>query len=427
MRLEIAEVRIRDVAFAEETRVSDGVLQIDAGALKDLLAEDRRLASVSLELARPGDETRICPVKDVVEPRAKAGDAGVFPGLVGKAATVGSGTTYVLKGTAVVTTGPVIGFQEGIIDMSGPAAPFTPFSSTFNLAIVTEPVDGLDPHQYEEAIRLAGLKAACYLGDAAVGAAVSEVKVYETDPIPRALHRYPGLPRIAYVYMLQSQGLLHDTYVYGVDAKKILPTLISATEVMDGAIVSGNCVSACDKNTTFHHLNNPVIEDLFERHGKDLVFAGVIITNESVTLADKQRSSDYVANLAQALGVDGAIISEEGFGNPDSDLIMNCKKLEARGIKTVLITDEYAGRDGASQSLADADRAADALISAGNANELIELPPQKKTIGRLSEVDRLAGGWAGSVEKGGRIRVELQTIIGATNELGFGRLSARGF
>jgi len=43
------------------------------------------------------------------------------------------------------------------------------------------------------------------------------------------------------------------------------------------------------------------------------------------------------------LGADAAIVSEEGFGNPDADLIMNCNKLESYGIKTVLLTDEYAG------------------------------------------------------------------------------------
>ena len=41
--------------------------------------------------------------------------------------------------------------------------------------------------------------------------------------------------------------------------KKIVPTIMSPTEVMDGAIVSGNCVSACDKNPTYVHQNNPVV------------------------------------------------------------------------------------------------------------------------------------------------------------------------
>lgn len=40
--------------------------------------------------------------------------------------------------------------------------------------------------------------------------------------------------------MLQSQGLLHDTYYYGVDAKKFIPTFMYPTEILDGAIVSGN-------------------------------------------------------------------------------------------------------------------------------------------------------------------------------------------
>ena len=53
--------------------------------------------------------------------------------------------------------------------------------------------------------------------------------------------------------MLQTQGLLHDTWLYGVDDKKIHPTLVSPTEVMDGEIASGNCVSACDKNNTYSH------------------------------------------------------------------------------------------------------------------------------------------------------------------------------
>ncbi len=103
--------------------------------------------------------------------------------------------------------------------------------------------------------------------------------------------------------MLQSQGLLHDTYVYGVDAKQIVPTILYPTELMDGAIISGNCVSACDKNTTYHHLNNPVVQDLYKQHGKEINFLGVIITNENVYLADKERSSDWTAKLTEYLGV----------------------------------------------------------------------------------------------------------------------------
>lgn len=218
---------------------------------------------------------------------------------------------------------------------------------------------------------------------------------------------------------------MHDTYVYGVDAKQSLSTIIMPTEIMDGAIVSGNCVSACDKNTTYHHLNNPVIRDLFAQHGKTLNFVGVIITNENVYLADKMRSSDWSSKLCEWLGLDGAIVSQEGFGNPDTDLIMNCKKIEGKGVKTVIITDEYAGRDGASQSLADADAAANAVVTGGNANEVIHLPKMDKVIGYPEVADIIAGGFDGSLQADGSIVAELQVITGATNEMGFNPLSAR--
>jgi glycine reductase len=287
------------------------------------------------------------------------------------------------------------------------------------------PAEGLDARKYEAAIRIAGLKIAYAIGKLGADLTPDEEKTYEFPSLMEGAGMYPDLPRVGYVQMLQSQGLLHDTYVYGVDMKKSITTMLSPTETMDGAILSGNCVSACDKNTTYHHQNNPVIEDLFEEHGKTLNFAAMIITNENVYLADKERSSDWTAKLADYLDLDGVIISQEGFGNPDTDLIMNCRKIEELGIHTVLITDEYAGRSGASQSLADADPKANALVTGGNANQVITLPKLDRVIGNLEYTEVIAGGYTGNIHDDGSITVELQAIIGATNELGFNRLSAR--
>jgi len=428
MRLTLGKINIKGLEFGPSTRVENGVLYVNKDELTALLKEDKRISSVEVFLARPGESVRIVPVKDVIEPRVKVeGPGNIFPGFLGKVEMVGSGRTHVLKGAAVVTTGKIVGFQEGIIDMTGPGAEYTPFSKTYNVVVKIEPVDGLSQHEHESVVRLAGLKAAAYLGEAGKNITPDEEITYEVAPLLEAASKYPGLPKVAYVYMLQTQGLLHDTYVYGVDAKRILPTLISPTEVFDGAIVSGNCVSACDKNTTYVHMNNPVIEELFARHGKDINFVGVIITNENVTLADKERSSSYTAKLAEMLGIDAAIISEEGFGNPDADLVMNCRKLEQKGIKTVLITDEYAGRDGSSQSLADTTPEANAVVTAGNANETIVLPKLDTVIGHVEVVDVIAGGFAGSLRPDGSIEVEIQAITGATSEVGFNKLSAKGY
>ena len=426
MRLEMGHIYIKDIQFADESKIQDGVLYVSKEELEKTALEDEKIKGVSFDIARPGESVRITPVKDVIEPRVKVeGRGGVFPGVISKVDTVGSGKTYALKGMAVVTAGRIVGFQEGIIDMTGPGAQYTPFSQTLNLVMVCEPVDDIKQHDYEKAVRFAGFRVAAYIGELARSLTPDETKVYETCTIKEGLEKYPELPRVAYVQMLQSQGLLHDTYVYGVDAKKIVPTILSPTEIMDGAIVSGNCVSACDKNPTYVHQNNPVVHDLFEEHGKTLNFVCQIITNENVYLADKQRSSDWTAKLCKMLDLDGVIVSQEGFGNPDTDLIMNCKKIEAEGVKTVIITDEYAGRDGKSQSLADADAAADAVVTGGNANEVIILPKLDKVIGTLDYVTKIAGASEETLREDGSLEVELQVITGATNETGFNKLSAR--
>ena len=428
MKLELGRIKIHDVQFGPETKVEKGVLYVNKEEIEKLVLEDERLIGVQVELARPGESVRIAPVKDVLEPRVKvSGGGGIFPGMISKVKEVGSGRTHALVGAAVVTCGKIVGFQEGIIDMSGPAAAYTPFSGTNNVCVVIEPRDGLETHDYEAAGRMAGLKVASYVGEAGRNEEPDEVVVYETKPLQEQIAQYPGLPKVGYIHMLQSQGLLHDTYYYGVDAKQMVPTFMYPTEIMDGAIISGNCVAPCDKVTTFHHLNNPVIEDLYKRHGKDLNFIGVILTNENVFLADKERSSDMVAKLAEFMGLDGVLITEEGYGNPDTDLMMNCKKVSQKGIDVVLITDEFPGRDGKSQSLADAVTEADALVSCGQGNLIIEFPPMEKIIGTLDYVETMIGGYEGSLRPDGSIEAELQIIIASTIANGYNRLAARGY
>ena len=327
-RLELGHINIKDIQFGPESKIEDGVLYVDEEAVKAIVLEDERIKDCKLDIARPGESVRITPVKDVIEPRVKVeGRGGIFPGVISKVDTVGEGKTYALKGMAVVTAGKIVGFQEGIIDMTGPGAEYTPFSKLNNLVVVCEPVEGIKQHDYEPAVRFAGFRVAVYLGELARELTPDKTEVFETYGVMEGAEKFPGLPRVAYVQMLQSQGLLHDTYVYGVDAKKTLSTIMTPTEIMDGAIVSGNCVSACDKNPTYVHENNGVVHDLFEEHGKTLNFVCHIITNENVYLADKQRSSDWTAKLCRLLDLDGIVLSQEGFGNPDTDLIMNCKKI----------------------------------------------------------------------------------------------------
>ena len=180
MKLELRRIHIKDIQLGNETAVKDGVLTVNAEELINLLKEDERIKDVKIDVARPGEKTRIIPVKDVIEPRVKIEGKGKgFPGVTSKMEQAGEGKVNVLYGAAVVTVGDIVGFQEGVIDMWGEGAKWTPFSKTYNLVVDITPVEGLQPHIHEETVRLAGLKAAEYVGEAGRDVEPDEVLVYE--------------------------------------------------------------------------------------------------------------------------------------------------------------------------------------------------------------------------------------------------------
>ncbi|MFA5577106.1 MAG: glycine/sarcosine/betaine reductase component B subunit, partial [Tissierellaceae bacterium] len=76
MRLELGHVLIKDVQFGSETKIENGVLFVNKEELLKLIREDEHLASVDVEIAKPGESVRITPVKDVVEPRVKVEGPG---------------------------------------------------------------------------------------------------------------------------------------------------------------------------------------------------------------------------------------------------------------------------------------------------------------------------------------------------------------
>ncbi len=412
MVFERGYIAVDDMRFGRQTEFRDRVLFLDGKALSDFLrSRDDRIDACIVSIARPGDSTRILCVKDVIQPGCKV--RGNRPG---------EGRSHVLENVAVVTCGKIVGYQEGIIDMSGLGALYSPFSGTLNVVLDIDVVPGLTPNQHEEAVRNAGLGIADFLGEAARSVKPEKVQSFEA---PEDSTVSPDLPRVVYVYMLLSQGLLHETYVLGRNAGEGLPRTIEPTILPDGAITSGNCVSACDKNTTWHHQNNPVVKELFQRHGKDLNFSGVVLTNEPVKLAAKEAASEKTIALVRELNADGIILSKEGFGNPDADQMLLTRGLVKAGIKVVTITDEFAGSDGLSQSLADTAEEADAIVSVGNANERVLLPPMEQLLGPVSDLCKLAGAWPHSLHADGSLEVELQALIGSTNELGMQSLSCR--
>ncbi len=425
MSLELRKVHIKDVVLGDEEKLENQILYVNVEKLKKLIMEDAKVKSVEFDLAKPGESVRILPVKDVIEPRAKLEGGEVFPGIFSEEMTIGGkGITYALKGCAVVTTGPIVGFQEGLIDMFGPAAEYSIFSKLINIVMVIDKVEGIDQHEHEIVVREAGIKVAHEIGKIALNYDNYEKVQYNWPSIGERYSMFPELPKVAYVCNCMAQGLLHDTYFYGRDAKKLVPTMVSPLEFMDGAIISGNCVSPGSKTTTYHHLNNAVIDAMFEKHGIELNFMGVVLNPLMVTLEEKYRDIMLTVELIESLGVDAAVISQEGFGNPTTDLMLVCKGLEERGIKTVIITNEDAGVDGMSESLPDVVTNANAIVSTGNSNATLAIPKADKIIGNLIDIERVTGGNVDSIQEDGSLIIEIHGIMGSHNLQGNTLLSA---
>ena len=85
MKLQLGDIKIADIKLADKTQIKDHILYVNPDDLKTELLKDSRIKDIKIDIARPGDKTRIIPVKDVIEPRVKieGGQSG-FPGLTAK-------------------------------------------------------------------------------------------------------------------------------------------------------------------------------------------------------------------------------------------------------------------------------------------------------------------------------------------------------
>lgn len=425
MKLEIGNFHVKDIAFGDKTYYKDGILTINKKEALDFVLEDEHITEADLLIVRPGDKVRLVPVKEAIECRVKVNGNTLFPGVTGDVIPVGEGKTHALKDCSLLVVGKHWGgFQDGLIDMGGEGSKYTYFSQLKNIVLIGDTDEDFEKHEQQKknkALRWAGHKLAEYIGSCVKDLEPEEIETFELDSITKRSKEVQKLPGVVFVMQPQSQmeEMGYNDLAYGWDTNHIVPTFMHPNEVLDGAMISGSFMPVSSKWATYDFQNNPTIKELYAAHGKTINFLGVIMSNLNVALEQKNRSALYVAQMAKSLGADGAIVSEEGYGNPDADFIACIVALEDAGIKTVGITNECTGRDGESQPLVALDEKADAIVSTGNVSELIELPPMETVIGELESLarDGLSGGWANdeilgpSVRKDGSIIMENNSMF----------------
>ena len=429
MHLELASYDVKDVVFSDANALVDGVLHVDKAGLLEYLAEASPFEALDVDIARPGESVRIVHALDIVEPRAKApGPGRVFPGIMGPPLGAGEGRTVRLRGMAVVGVAePFAGedhwaFREGIIEMSGPGADLCPFSRTVNVAVkfVQEPgrgsrektnfgVDNWDEDATRaiEASRLLTVRAAEYLARIARNLEPDEVSTYELGPVGG------GLPKVAYIH--------HNTgaALYGwSDFTYDHAMLLHPNEIMDGALVlSTRFVEPAIRDCSYFHQNNSIIQELYERHGKDLEFVGVVFfSGFGPTMELKETESDSAVKLAHAVGAEAAIVSPFRSGHSGVAFMMVCQKCERSGIRVSVGVSQLvtgAGEPGLNHWVPEAD----AMVVSGNDWETVKLPAVDRVIGGTELLNRMGPAAA-------EMEIEVRRLYGLSAPMGPTKLSA---
>lgn len=402
MKLEIGNVNVKDVLLGSENSFKDGILTIDKqGAIDYLKGEDDHITELDIVIAHPGDDTRIVPVIETIEPRVRMDGRCVFPGVTDEVVPAGDGELKAAKGTCVTVVGKEWGsFGDGVIDMGGEGAKHTYWSKLINICLVGDTDEEFERYEQQKcnhALRWAGHRLAEYVGKIIKDVDADETETYVFDPVLKRDEARKDLPNVAIVLQPQSQmeAMGYNDLLYGWDMNHFLPTFLSPTEVFDGCIISGSFMPASSKWSTYEFQNFPLIKALFKHDGIDYNFVGVIMSNLNVALNQKERSAVMVRNIALNLGVDYALVTEEGYGNPDTDYVRCQVILEDAGIPVVGVSNESDGRDGEGQPLVVLNEKLTALVSTGNVGELTELPACKTVIGNLEAMNRdgMSGSW----------------------------------
>ncbi|MGC4018209.1 MAG: glycine/sarcosine/betaine reductase component B subunit [Muricomes sp.] len=419
MKLEIGNFYVKDIVFGGQLSYSDGVLTINKEEALKFICEDDRITEAELYIAKPGDKIRMCPVKEAIEPRTRLDGRSLFPGYIGDLAPAGNGVTYALKNCSVLVVGKHWGgFQDGVIDMSGEGQKYTYFGQLNNIVLVADTNENFEKHEQQkknDALRRAGHKLAEFIGACLKELTPEETEVYESEPMIKRREDVEKLPSVVYVMQPQSQmeASGYNDLVYGWDMNHMVPTVMNPNEILDGAVVSGSFMPVSSKWSTYDFQNCPNIKALYREHGRTINFLGVIMSNLNVALEEKERAAQFVAQIANTLGADAAVVAEEGYGNPDADFVGCIVALEDAGVKTVGVTNECTGRDGQSQPLVTLDVKCDAIVSCGNVSQLIELPPMETVLGELQALarDGLSGGWASDEILGASVREDGSIIM----------------
>lgn len=393
MKLEVAEFPITQVRLGRHFGYQEQTLEVDKDALIDLVLQDRRITDAALDVVRPGEKVRVTGIRDIVEPRYKVfGGGQVFPGILGPVTDVGTGRTHRLSGMTVIAAVAYEGTiragttvqRSAILDMTGPGAGISRFSSQVHLVLSFRIAPGLAELEAHTAIQLAEYKVAQRLAQTTAEMPGKKISTYDLST------KDPRLPTVMLI-----QGCITDPQhshsgvgYYGLSLRESMATYVHPNEVFDGAITVDTTRSGRGYYpTTWDWQNHPLVLGLYAAHGRDLNFGGVILQRiRFETHRGKEVGAQNTARLAKTMGADGVLVTWIGGGNAFVDVMFTIRACERSGIKTTLVTYENGGKEGKDSPVLFYLPEADAVVSTGSLDRPVDLPEMEKIIGPYEDI-----------------------------------------
>jgi glycine reductase len=398
MSLKIGTFPVNDVMFGSETRWEDGVLTLNHDELLGLVREDPFLKDSVLELAKPGDSTRVINYQDVVEPRVKVDGPGqTYPGVAGrKVDKVGSGRTHRLGGFAITTCrdmshlpmseqlwpshklSPHPAAKEHFFDLSGPGANRPPYGTLHNLCLVVRSPDGLNGEERVTSVQYAALRMADRLARTTAELHPPELETIDLTP-------KTGKPNIAFApHLASSEWELGarspvGTGIYGM-TRLNFPWVLDPTEVLDGAIFGGR--------SSWMMVNNPVIMAAARSHGQEVNFRACVVQRTNWTNENEKRlMASRLAHQLTLMDISGVIITTDVRGQRFVETILSVEACEKAGIKVVLLTEEEDNENGTAPPLLLTTPELRSAVSNGTGDVPTPFPPVETVVGTWNGAD----------------------------------------
>ena len=344
--------KIDKVVFGEKTEIQGTtlVLRTPEDLCKEAAESQELVEDVKLEIITPDKyDTYSETIMDVQ------------PICVKEEGDLGHGITRELKGVVMVLTGTdangvqigEFGSSEGELERNimwgRPGAPdkgeiFIKGQVTIRAGANMERPGPLAAHKAFDHITEEIRKALKELDDESL--VVGNINIEQ--------YRHPGNKKVLIVKEIMGQGAMHDNLILPVEPVGTLgakpnvdlgnlPVMLAPTEVLDGGIHALTCIGPASKETSRHYYREPLVLEAMADEEIDLV--GVLLVGSPQANSEKFYVSKRVGMTIEAMDIDGAIVTTEGFGNNHIDFASHIEEIGKRGVSVVGMT--YSAVQGA--------------------------------------------------------------------------------